>query len=104
REALLDLPRLTGHLNGGSRRGTRHFDKFATYRPVTPTLYARSMREWPGFEASGVCDHVIRHLPRDYQLFAVMNPGDQYPQAYEHALRLFAGQLHELRERTGRIL
>src|SRR5438445_3672140 len=76
RDALQDLPRLTGHLNGGSRRGTRHFDTFATYRHVTPSSYARTMREWPGFEADGVFDHVIRHLPRDYELFRVMNPCD----------------------------
>lgn len=101
REALQDLPRLTDHLNGGSRRGTRHFDTFATYRPVTPTSYAKAMREWPGFEANGVFDHVIRHLPRDYNLFRVMNAGDQYPQAYQHALRLFEARLSECERETG---
>jgi DNA (cytosine-5)-methyltransferase 1 len=104
REALQDLPRLTGHLHGGSRRGTRHFDTFATYRPVTPTFYARAMREWPGFEANGIFDHVIRHLPRDYDLFRVMNAGDQYPQAFHHALRLFETRLSEVERETGRRL
>ena len=30
-------------------------------------------------------DHVIRYLPRDYPLFARLNPGDQYPEAWRHA-------------------
>jgi DNA (cytosine-5)-methyltransferase 1 len=58
------------------------------------TAYAKLMRTWPGFEAPTVLsDHVIRYLPRDYPLFARMNPGDQYPQAYEHAMEMFEEHL-----------
>jgi DNA (cytosine-5)-methyltransferase 1 len=35
-------------------------------------------------------------LPRDYQIFHVMEPGDQYPQAHRHALNLFQQRLAEL--------
>ena len=50
------------------------------------------MRTWPGFEApeEGVSDHVIRYLPRDYELFARLNPGDQYPEAWRHAMDMLA--------------
>ena len=56
------------------------------------------MRTWPGFEAPRkLLDHVIRYLPRDYELFARMNPGDQYPQAWRHARDMFEERLAALR-------
>src|SRR5690606_29305402 len=64
--------------------------------------YAKLMRSWPGFENDrGVYDHVIRYLPRDYAIFRRMNPGDQYPEAYRHALALFEEKLRRL-ESEGR--
>jgi DNA (cytosine-5)-methyltransferase 1 len=55
------------------------------------------MRKWPGFESSDVLlDHVIRYLPRDYPLFARMKPGDQYPEAYRHAVNMFNERLDGL--------
>lgn len=44
-------------------------------------------------------DHVIRYLPRDYPLFARLQPGDQYPQAYACAEQMFEEKLKELKER-----
>jgi len=41
-------------------------------------------------------DHVIRYLPRDYPIFARMNPGDQYPEAYQHAVAMFEEHLTRL--------
>ena len=56
------------------------------------------MRTWPGFAAPEVlADHVIRYLPRDYDLFARMNPGDQYPQAWQHAQDMLAERIAKLR-------
>ena len=56
------------------------------------------MRTWPGFEAPlELLDHVIRYLPRDYELFARMNPGDQYPQAWRHAHDMLEERLTALR-------
>jgi DNA (cytosine-5)-methyltransferase 1 len=52
------------------------------------------MRHWPGFEARDLLyDHVIRYLPRDYDLFARLHPGDQYPEAIRHAEALFEEKL-----------
>jgi DNA (cytosine-5)-methyltransferase 1 len=105
REALEDLPPITLHLEGRLRRGARRFDEWTAYKPdFEPSEYARRLREWPGFRTDGgVFDHVIRSLPRDYPLFRVMHPGDQYPQAYGHALELFARRLKAL-ARAGRKL
>ncbi|MFY9609775.1 MAG: DNA cytosine methyltransferase [Blastocatellia bacterium] len=98
REALDDLPAITLHLDGGLKRGARRFTEKAGYRQnVRVSSYAKLMKSWPGFENNdGVSDHVIRSLPRDYAIFARMNPGDQYPEAYQHALCLLENKLGEL--------
>ena len=97
-EAIGDLPELRARdlLKAGIlKRGARRLDQLMAYdsnRAISS--YAREMKEWPGFEAGyGICDHVIRYLPRDYEIFARMNPGDQYPQAYKHALTMFQENL-----------
>ena len=98
REALSDLPVITEHLRGLSKKGARRFDERLPY-PKNENLseYANIMRNWVGFENHiGVADHVIRSLPRDYSIFRRMNHGDQYPEAYEHALDLFNERLQEL--------
>lgn len=98
-EAISDLPPITAHLEGRMKRGARRFDTSVTYHPkVTPSAYAQLMRSWPGFSGNGqIWDHVTRSLsPRDYRLFASMNPGDDYPKAYELAETLFSIRLLEL--------
>lgn len=108
-QALGDLPPIyareelaAGHL----RRGARRFDEVIPYdrrRKISP--YAHLMRSWPGFEApeQGLRDHVIRYLPRDYELFARLNPGDQYPQAWQHAMNMLSEKIAELR-RKGKVV
>lgn len=102
-EALGDLPKITMHLEGKLKRGARRFQERTPYPAGVPVSgYARKMRTWKGFENhDGVADHVIRYLPRDYDIFRRMNPGDQYPQAYEHAVALFHEKLEQL-ARKGR--
>lgn len=97
-EALTDLPTIDARAElaaGRLRRGARRFDSGIPY-PADGQLteYARLMREWPGFQAKQtITDHVIRYLPRDYDLFSRMNPGDQYPEAYCHAEDMFKEEL-----------
>lgn len=87
RDAIQDLEPILArelHRMGELRRGVRRFDEFSPYcDDVEPSEFAMDMRSWPGFEnEGGVFDHVIRSLPRDYQIFARMRPGDQYPEAH----------------------
>ncbi len=105
REALQDLPPITSHLNGGMRRGTRRFETIFPYPKNAPISdYGKLMRRWPTFKShSGVFDHVIRSLPRDYKIFARMDPGDQYPEAFKHAQNLFQEHLAELATRGSQI-
>lgn len=102
-EAIGDLPPIYAReeLEAGTlRRGARRFDVPLRYdgrRKVS--AFAKLMRDWPGFAAQEFLrDHVIRYLPRDYPLFARLNPGDQYPQAYQHALDMFAERLAGLKQ------
>lgn len=93
-QALRDLPVIDARAelaSGKLRRGARRFDTPQPYPEVSViSNYARAMREWPSFEAPGALrDHVIRYLPRDYNLFARLKPGDQYPQAYLLAEAMF---------------
>jgi DNA (cytosine-5)-methyltransferase 1 len=99
REAIGDLPPITLHVDGKLKRGTRRFDTKIHYtQNVILSDYARQMRTWTGFENSeGIVDHVIRYLPRDYDIFERMKPGDQYPEAYKVALAIFHERLMELR-------
>lgn len=108
-EAIGDLPPIYARqrlASGELRRGARRFEQVIQYdRRRRVSSYATQMRNWPGFEAwpQGLADHVIRYLPRDYNLFARLNPGDQYPQAYAQALTIFAERLAKLRRRGRKI-
>ncbi|CAO4173013.1 DNA (cytosine-5-)-methyltransferase [Methylorubrum populi] len=85
---------------GVLKRGARRFDQ-AMVADARRRIshYARVMRTWPGFEhpSDGIKDHVIRYLPRDYELFARLNPGDQYPEAHRHAMTMLAERIEQLR-------
>lgn len=97
-QALADLPTINARellAAGKLKRGARRFDTPVKYNRKMPSFYAELMREWPGYEAldEGVSDHVIRYLPRDYDIFARMKPGDQYPQAHALAEMMFQERL-----------
>ncbi len=100
-EAIGDLPEIDARtlmLGGVLKRGARRFDKLVPYdKNRSVSGYARSMKSWTGFEAgNGICDHVIRYLPRDYSLFARMREGDQYPEAHRLAMKMFDEELSRL--------
>lgn len=103
-QAIGDLPPINARAllaSGDLRRGARRFDEPIPYdhaRKVSE--YALLMRTWPGFEApEALKDHVIRYLPRDYKLFARLNPGDQYPEAYSHAKAMLNERIAALRNK-----
>ena len=103
--ALRDLPRISTHLEGRMKKGPARFDEWLSYpRSPRPSEYGKLMRTWPGYSSpEGVCDHVIRYLPRDYAIFRRMAPGDQYPEAHAVARAIFEERLAELRQ-DGRVV
>ncbi|WP_214071827.1 DNA cytosine methyltransferase [Mucilaginibacter sp. dw_454] len=96
--ALSDLPVITQHLTGKMKRGIKKLNTDSAYSLAEPANeYQRLMRNWPGYTAgTGVTASVTRILPRDYQIFRIMEPGDQYPQAIERAEALLAAKLLEM--------
>lgn len=108
-EALGDLPPINARellASGALKRGARRFEETVRYDSRRKlSTYGRLMKEWPAHKApaDGLSDHVIRYLPRDYELFARLNPGDQYPQAYAHAVEMFEERLAQ-RRRSGETL
>ena len=103
-EAIGDLPSIDARAEleaGTLRRGARRFDVPLPYdNRRSLSRYAALMKSWKGFEApDALYDHVIRYLPRDFELFARMNHGDQYPEAYRHAQDMFEERL--IKERQG---
>lgn len=105
-EAIGDLPPINAReqLRAGSlKRGARRFDQPVPWdRRRRISAYAHLMRSWPGFEAPDeLLDHVIRYLPRDYELFARMSEGDQYPEAWKLAHTMLQEHLDKLRKASG---
>ncbi len=100
-QAIGDLPEILARellAEGRLRRGTRRLDAMLPYNGHNrQNDYVRTMRSWPGFEgAAHLRDHVIRYLPRDYRIFAGLEPGNQYPEAHRYALSLFEDELKRL--------
>lgn len=105
-DAIGDLPQITHHLHlKKSHLGiVRSFSQFVPYRPdVQLSKYATEMRTWMGFAANGkgVCDHVIRYLPRDYEIFKRMDHDDEYPEAHKIAKGIFKEKLLEIEQESG---
>jgi DNA (cytosine-5)-methyltransferase 1 len=105
-EALRDLPAIYARnelASGTLKRGARRLNLPVPYGPAGDlSPFARNMRQWPAFSAgNALFDHVIRYLPRDYELFARLQPGDQYPQAYALAERMFEEALERESKLTG---
>ena len=98
KEALGDLPPITLHLEGKLKRGARRFDELAEYLNGTKlSPYAELLRTWKGFESNGGGNGSrYTQLTRDYAIFRRMNPGDQYPEAHEHAVRMLQEKIDKL--------
>jgi DNA (cytosine-5)-methyltransferase 1 len=106
-QAISDLPEILARellAAGELRRGTRRLDVMLPYGGHNRQHeYVKAMRSWSGFEGvAHVRDHVIRYLPRDYRIFAGLQPGDQYPEAHLYALSLFEAELDRLDGEGGR--
>lgn len=98
-QALGDLPPFTLHLEGDYRSRSYEQTSPLSYRCLPDNEFAAMMRAWPGTPSSeGVFDHKMRELPRDYKIFRLMRPGDEYPEAYAIAERLFRKELSRQRE------
>ena len=101
-QALDDLPRLTKHLQGPVPKVSRSNPVPLEYGSTKPSPYAKFMRDWRGKSQKQLIDHVIRYLPRDFPIFKLMKPGDEYPQAHAIAQSLFKRSLAAYSSTHGR--
>lgn len=107
-EALRDLPPLFALEmleKGEIRRGVSNPLTLSAYPDETAiSSYGHLMRKWPGFETDDAFTaHIIRYLPRDYKLFAELEPGAQYPEAHRQAEIMFEEKLASLRRQGSRL-
>lgn len=102
-EALADLPpRFAKELlsTGAIRRGAKDPSEAVEYTTETPTTaYSRLMREWKGFATKSTTGHVFRYLPRDYKIFAEIEPGWEYPQVHAYVEQKIATWLTNRKKR-----
>ncbi|OAD17875.1 DNA cytosine methyltransferase [Achromobacter insolitus] len=102
-DALADLPPLyaeellrTGRIRRGAKDPSEPVD-YTTKRPAT--AYSRLMREWLGFATKATTGHVFRYLPRDYKIFAEIQPGWEYPQVHAYVEQKIATWLSSRKRR-----
>ena len=102
-EAIGDLPSFDARRElkeGRLKRGARRFDEplqqYDSKRPCSE--FASQMKNWPQFKApeEGLYDHQIRYLPRDYELFALMREGAEYPELHAMAMERFLSRANAL--------
>lgn len=102
--ALADLPPLYARKmlqTGMIRRGAKDPSEPVEYTTEEPTTaYSRLMREWHGFATQSTTGHVFRYLPRDYKIFAEIQPGWEYPQVHAYVEQKIANWL-DVRKRSG---
>lgn len=100
--ALEDLPRIREHFTSPIDMRRR---KLTAQLPYVPSAslsdYAKRMRAWPGFQASGTGTdgHLVRITPRDFEIFRRMAHGGDYPHAIAVAEKIFADHLDGLKNR-----
>lgn len=109
KQALQDMPSIDARAllaSGKLKRGARRFDAPVPWSGEKRlSEYGKLMRNWPGFSGGDtIADHVIRYLPRDYELFSRLHPGDQYPQAYKMAKKMFGEALEARQTQRGRVI
>lgn len=104
KDALADLPPLYAlemYRKGEIRRGAKDPSAPVDYTTNTPsTAYSRLMREWFDFQTKATTGQVFRYLPRDYKIFAEIEPGWEYPEVHAHIERKIAAWLAD-RKRAG---
>lgn len=102
-DALADLPpRFARELlsSGAIRRGAKNPAEPVEYTTEVPTTpYSRLMREWKGFATKSTTGHVFRYLPRDYKIFAEIQPGWEYPQVHAYVEQKIATWLANRKKR-----
>ena len=103
-DALSDLPIIRSLDRRGGRLGCATMQEGLPYSAPAANDYQHLMREWPGFRTRSLVDgNQLRDNPRDFPVYALMQQGDQYPEARRIHERLFMEEVGRRRARGLRI-
>ncbi len=103
-DALADLPVIRSRDRRGGRFGCATMREGLPYSSAPKSDYQRLMREWPQFSTRTLVDgNLLRDNPRDFPVYALMQEGDQYPEARRIHERLFQEEVARRRARGSRI-
>ncbi len=81
-EALGDLPKIFSRNRNSGNFGCVDMMGLLPYSNPPKNSYQELMRNWTGFSTNGfVSANLVREVKRDFEIFARMNHGDEYPQA-----------------------
>lgn len=81
-EALSDLPRIFSRNRNGGNLGCVDMLGLLSYSSPPKNSYQQLMRVWNGFSTEGfVSANLLREVKRDFEIFARMKHGDEYPEA-----------------------
>ncbi len=81
-EALADLPKIFSRNRNGGNLGCVDMSGLLPYSHMPDNPYQELMRTWEGFSTEGfVSANLLREVKRDFEIFARMNHGDEYPEA-----------------------
>lgn len=99
-DALSDLPVIRSMERQGGRLGCGEMREGLPYSSSPVNDYQRLMRSWPGIPPRSLVDgNVLRDNPRDFAVYALMQEGDQYPEARRLHERLFMEEVARRRAR-----
>ncbi|HLO87714.1 MAG TPA: DNA (cytosine-5-)-methyltransferase [Nostocaceae cyanobacterium] len=103
-EAFVDLPPIYHHLDGRTGRGFARDVNLKTKYLSKDNDFTYKMKNWLDFEVKSdeFTGHIIRYMPRDYEIFRRMPPGAMYPEALEIAKQIFQEKIRQLEISTGR--
>jgi DNA (cytosine-5)-methyltransferase 1 len=103
-QAFTDLPPVYHHLDGRTGKGLpRNVNLKMQYLSINND-FTYQMKNWPGFnvQSNEFTGHIIRYMPRDYEIFRRMPAGAMYPEALEIANQIFNEKITELETNSGK--
>ncbi|MDD6071617.1 MAG: DNA cytosine methyltransferase [Clostridiales bacterium] len=89
-DAFSDLPELFKSSSDKYKQTSMNVSKEYSSEPIND--YQKTMRNWYGYQTKKVTGNVFRNTERDFQIFEMMNPGDNYSQASEIADKILEQQ------------
>jgi len=103
-QAFADLPPIYHHLDGRSGKGFPRNVNLKVRYLAKNNRFTKQMKRWSDFQnnTDEFTGHIIRYMPRDYEIFRRMSAGDMYPQALGIALEIFKEKIAELELKTGK--